>query len=426
MSRDTRTGTAFLFRMRQLQCIKDSINKFPKNKDKFLDELLNLCRLDVDTDEIDFIDAENFKENPDYNDDCFYIGRFYCVNIMTGEGDSQFQPFYIENRNIYSYNFFTKKWEYSPECDLLSVVCIDIESEDQSDSDSEDQSSQDQQQQQFKITPPPKSKEPPYDSSEYRKMIEYYREQCGNKSFDILQAIVEDETGISLGLLVQHQIYYLQVIYEIKLQKYAKYKENSLPQITGEVGSGSSSESGSVVTRKAYRKTFDQVKKWRDELYKPETKKKMVDNIIAVVKLFQELSLSVKHKNILIDRYLLNLSEEFLETPTTFELSAESGTGKTYLAQFGLAKFFDLLWIFKGKFVNKPLTEVLSAYVGESATNMLKLIVENNYLFNSTTMQLLHDQISNTIRPPNLLAGGLDKEIDEYNIKSNKLDEWHS
>ena len=93
MPRDTRTGTAYLFCMHQLEKIQEAISTFPKNNDKFLDLLYNKCRMNCDEDDIDFI--VNFKQNRDYNNDCFYIGRFDCVNGMTGEGYYQFQPFYI-------------------------------------------------------------------------------------------------------------------------------------------------------------------------------------------------------------------------------------------------------------------------------------------------------------------------------------------
>jgi hypothetical protein len=72
--------------------------------------------------------------------------------------------------------------------------------------------------------------------------------------------------------------------------------------------------------------------------------------------------------------------------------------------------------ILKHNLLNKLLEKKISKI------NKINFIVKNNYLFNSTTFDYINDQLKNSIKPINLLAGGLGKELEEWFI-NNKTDQ---
>ena len=63
--------------------------------------------------------------------------------------------------------------------------------------------------------------------------------------------------------------------------------------------------------------------------------------------------------------------------PTTFQITAAAGTGKTFLAENGIARFFDLVWLYRGTFVNKPVSELFSKYMNGTTGNMAELFINN-------------------------------------------------
>jgi len=75
--------------------------------------------------------------------------------------------------------------------------------------------------------------------------------------------------------------------------------------------------------------------------------------------------------------------------------------------------------ILKNNLLNKLLSKKLKDI------EKIKLIIENNYLFNTTTVKYLNSQFISSISPPNLLAGGLDEELEQFKINDN-YDEWSS
>ena len=361
--------------------------------------------LGVDWESHSFVkhDDCDFSTKPGPN--TFYVGRFesdrdsdkFAAYINTGYGYAKWNGIKfvdlvkgVELYSVFCINLEDTEYQYDQDDQDDQEDQEDQEDQDDDDSDDDssdygDDDSSDQEQQQTKgkskgrqapgqkwVIPKVQQKGV-FDGKPYKQMMEALREKHGNKSLDILKEIVSDPSKLSI--LANFLLKMLKFIYEKKLEKYQNYRKNSLPTLpdTSDVN-----ESSQKATNTAYKKTFDKVLRWRDDLYKPNAESRIQTNLQQLISVFDSMVVTLKHKNDLISNYLFDLNPiSFMTSPTTFQITAAAGTGKTFLAENGIARFFDLVWLYRGTFVNKPVSELFSRFMNGTTGNMSELFINN-------------------------------------------------